>query len=99
MRAETEGRGVFDTIYEANIETIYLTAKRYTRNHHAAEEIAQDTFLKLFRNMEHTNIEAAKPWLILTAKYAAMNWRRDTAREYLVAESTDQNFFRIFHRF
>ena len=58
MRAETEGRGVFDSIYEANIETIYLTAKRYTRNHHAAEEIAQDTFLKLFRNMEHTNIEA-----------------------------------------
>ena len=48
MRAETEGRGVFDSIYEANIETIYLTAKRYTRNHHAAEEIAQDTFLKLF---------------------------------------------------
>ena len=60
MRAETEGRGVFDSIYEANIETIYLTAKRYTRNHHAAEEIAQDTFLKLFRNMEHTNIEAYK---------------------------------------
>ena len=90
MRADTEGRGVFDSIYEANIETIYLTAKRYKRNHHAAEEIAQDTFLKLFRNMEHTNIEAAKPWLILTAKYAAMNWRRDTAREYLVAEFTEE---------
>ena len=95
MRAETEGRGVFDSIYEANIETIYLTAKRYTRNHHAAEEIAQDTFLKLFRNMEHTNIEAAKPWLILTAKYAAMNWRRDTAREYLVAEFTEEEERRI----
>ena len=45
--------------------------------------------------MEHTNIEAAKPWLILTAKYAAMNWRRDTAREYLVAEFTEEEERRI----
>lgn len=90
MRAESEGRDAFDFIYETNVEAVYLTAKKYVKNHHAAEEITQDTFLKLFRNMEHTNIKAARPWLILTAKYAAINWKRDTEWEYPVAEFTEE---------
>lgn len=89
MRAESQGRDAFDCIYEANVEAVYLTAKKYVKNHHAAEEITQDTFLKLFRNMKHINTTAAKPWLILTAKYAAMNWKRDAQWEYPVAEFTE----------
>ena len=89
MRVESQGRDAFYSIYEANVEAVYLTAKKYVKNHYAAEEITQDTFLKLFQNMEHTNTEAAKPWLILTAKYAAMNWKRDAQWEYSVAEFTE----------
>ncbi|WP_346664162.1 sigma-70 family RNA polymerase sigma factor [uncultured Merdimonas sp.] len=95
MKAESNGRDAFDAIYEENAEIVYQTAKRYVGNHHAAEEIMQETFLKLFQVMENTNIRAAKPWLILTAKYAAMNYKRDGSREYPVAEFTEEEEERL----
>lgn len=76
----------FDKIYRKNAEIVYKTAIKYSGNHHEAEEIAQNVFLKLYVNIEHINLEAAKGWLILTTKYAALNRNRDKEREYLVEE-------------
>lgn len=76
----------FDKIYRKNAEIVYKTAIKYSGNHHEAEEIAQNVFLKLYVNIEHINLEAAKGWLILTTKYAALNRNRDMEREYLVDE-------------
>lgn len=76
----------FDKIYRKNAEIVYKTAIKYSGNHHEAEEIAQNVFLKLYVNIEHINLEAARGWLILTTKYAALNRNRDMEREYLVDE-------------
>ena len=90
MRADANGRDSFDEIYEAYAELVYEKAMSYVKNHHVAEEIVQETFLKFFRFRKNTNLEAAKPWLLLTAKYAAMNYNRDTKWEYAVDGVTQE---------
>lgn len=86
VEMELTGNTDFDEIYRSNAEVVYKTAVKYSGNHHEAEEIAQSVFLKLYVNMDHINLEAAKGWLILTTKYMALNRNRDLEREYLVDE-------------
>ena len=90
MGVESIGRAAFDAIYERDVEIVYKTALKYSGNHHAAEEITQNVFLKLYMNMEHINMEAARGWLILTAKYMALNVKRDSARECLTEEPEEE---------
>lgn len=76
----------FDAIYKGNVGYVYATAIKYTKNHHTAEEIVQNVFLKYYVNMENTDADAARAWLILTTKYMALNEKRDHRKEYLVGE-------------
>ena len=48
---------------------MYKVAAKYCGNHHTAEEIAQSVFMKLYMNMDHVNLDAVRPWLVLTTKY------------------------------
>ena len=86
VEMELTGNTDFDEIYRSNAEVVYKAAVKYSGNHHEAEEIAQSVFLKLYMNMGHINLEAARGWLILTTKYMALNRNRDLEREYLVDE-------------
>ena len=86
MGVKSIGKTAFDVIYNDNYDIVYKAAMKYSRNHHTAEEITQKVFLKLYMNMDHININAARSWLLLTAKYMALNYKRDMAREYLVEE-------------
>lgn len=87
---EPIGRAAFDAVYEENIEIVYRTALKYTGNHHAAEEITQNVFLKFYTVMDHTRLKAARPWLILTTKNMSLNWKRDGKWEYPVEEFTEE---------
>ncbi len=89
MGMESKDKTTFDMVYEENAEIVYKVALKYSGNHHVAEEIVQSVFIKLFVNMEHVNLNAIRPWLILTAKYMSLNYKRDTHREMLM-ESMDQ---------
>lgn len=86
MSTESKDKATFDAIYKEYFMLVYKMAVKYSGNHHAAEEITQSVFLKLYLNIEHINVDAAKSWLILTAKNMALNLKRDRAREYLVEE-------------
>lgn len=86
MRVEGTGRSAFASIYEKYFKLTYKTALRYSGNHHAAEELTQSVFLKLYVHMEHAKVDAVKPWLLLTVKYMALNQGRDRAREYLTED-------------
>lgn len=80
------GKARFDAIYEENIERVYKTALFYSGNHHAAEEIAQTVFMKLYVNIENVNPDAVNSWLLTTAKHIALNYQRETRREVLMEE-------------
>ena len=86
MRVEGTGRSAFASIYEKYFKLTYKTALRYSGNHHAAEELTQSVFLKLYVHMEHAKVDAVKPWLLLTVKYMALNQGRDRARDYLTED-------------
>lgn len=86
MGLESKNNSVFDEIYDTYAGTVYKTAMKYSENHHVAEEIVQDVFLKLLRHEKDVNKEAAGKWLTLTTKHMALNYNRDHAREYLVED-------------
>ena len=77
MEIESIGRVAFDAIYEDNIKIVYKTALRYTGNHHAAEEIAQNVFVILYTVMEHINLNAVRSWLIVSTRNMSLNYKRD----------------------
>ncbi len=86
MEAKSIRKADFEAIYKENVGYVYATAVKYTKNHHTAEEIVQNVFLKYYTNMENTDAEAVRAWLILTTKYMALNMNRDGQKEYLVEE-------------
>ena len=94
----------FDAIYEACSEEIHQIALYYSGNHHAAEEITQSVFMKIYVNLEHANIENVPEWLRVTAKHMTLNYkehyRRQRAEENImemtdsvgIVESTEDEF-------
>lgn len=86
METKAIENAAFDIIYEENAESVYRTALHYSGNHHAAEEITQTVFMKLYMNLEHINKKAVSLWLLTTAKHAAMNYNRGKKREVLLGK-------------
>ena len=86
MDVELTTKADFKVIYEENFDRVYKAAVKYSGNHHSAEEIVQNVFLKLYMNMDNVEKEAAMAWLLLTTKYMALNLKRDRKREFLVEE-------------
>lgn len=86
MRVKSIGKTAFDAIYEANVDCVFRTALYYSGNHHAAEEITQNVFVKLYVNMDDVNMDAVGTWLLTTAKHMALNYNRDNDRITLIEE-------------
>jgi RNA polymerase sigma-70 factor, ECF subfamily len=72
----------------AQLDSLYRTARRLTRNPADAEDLVQETFLKAFRAADRfepgTNLRA---WLFTILHNAARNRARDRVREALTVDS------------
>lgn len=77
----------FNEIYEKYKNLVLKTAYRYSGNYSSADDITQETFLALYKDMQkkermseeqYTNIKA---WLITTAKHKAINQSKQVERE------------------
>lgn len=92
----TENAG-FNKIYNDYKNLVLKAAHTYTGDLDTAEDIMQDTFLALYRDMSEKGIENTteyaniKSWLYTTAKHRAINYRKKTARVLSAdaAESAD----------
>lgn len=76
----TENRE-FNEIYHEYKNLILKAAYTYSGSYEIAEDITQETFLKLYMgydSMKKTNISS---WLFTTAKHAALNYKKKHARE------------------
>ncbi|MCI7182117.1 MAG: sigma-70 family RNA polymerase sigma factor [Schaedlerella sp.] len=86
----------FDEIYKKYKNRVLRTAYRYSQNKDIAEDVLQDTFMALYRDMkvkgytsadDYTNLDA---WLYTTAKHAALNYGRLRSREVLAFDSEEE---------
>ena len=81
--------------YEAYAEMIYRLGFTYMKNASDAEDVVQETFLRLVRQTDHfTNEEHIKAWLIVTASNYCKSmlrhwWNRRTEMRELEEKSED----------
>lgn len=81
MGKDSVGSVDFNDIYRSNVSSVYFTALHYSGDAHAAEEITQEVFLKLYINRENINPNAIHAWLVTSAKNMALNYKRDRWHE------------------
>lgn len=78
------GNREFNEIYEKYKNLVLKAAYVYSgNNYHAAEDITQETFLKLYIRFEDLKTGNVPAWLTTTAKHAALNYREKHSHEIL----------------
>lgn len=81
------GNREFNEIYEKYKNLVLKAAYMYSGdNSDVAEDITQDTFLKLYVNFEELKRGNIPSWLFTTAKNEALNIRKKSKREILIGE-------------
>jgi len=79
---------VFDEAFTLHNRTVFRAASAVVRDSGLAEDITQETFIKLYNNLESiTNEEMLKPWLIRVAINLAKNTIRGNSRANAREES------------
>lgn len=82
------GNREFNEIYEKYKNLVLKAAYIYSGdNYDAAEDITQDTFLKLYTGFEILKSGNIPAWLYTTAKNSAMNYKKKHKREMLTDDS------------
>jgi RNA polymerase sigma-70 factor, ECF subfamily len=67
----------FRHVVEAYQTLVFNLAYRLTYDHAAAEDVAQECFLKLYRKFDQYNLSLPfKPWLVRIAINAGLSWLR-----------------------
>lgn len=83
----TEG-DAFVAAYSEYFGVVYKEALKYSGNHHIAEEIAQDAFFTAYIQFGSESKQQIRTWILMFARYRAMNYIRDHKREVPLAEIT-----------
>ncbi|MBO5496145.1 MAG: RNA polymerase sigma factor [Oscillospiraceae bacterium] len=80
------GRSLRD-LYEEHVQTVYRIAYLYTKNKADSEDVTQDTFVQLIRQLQSGKVFASREheraWLIVTAGNTAKNLLRRRHRNDL----------------
>lgn len=66
----------FGDLYREYDKKLYSIALRYVRNHHDAEEVVQDTFLKIYKVIEKVHNlprEKIAPFIVICIKHTAFD--------------------------
>lgn len=76
-------------VYEKYHRELYLYIYSLSRNHHIAEDLTQETFLKALLSLpeEHGNIRA---WLYMVARNLFFNYREKASRNVSLEEEMER---------
>ena len=84
------GNREFNEIYKKYKNLVLKAAYIYSGdNYDAAEDITQDTFLKLYIRFDDLKGGNVSAWLFTTAKHAALNYKEKHSREVLSIDSDE----------
>ena len=68
-------------IYETYYKRLYLYALSLTGNHHDAEDLLQDTFVKAY--LSYASTGSIQYWLVKVLRNTYLNWQRKRQKEIL----------------
>jgi len=81
-RASRGNMDAFEQIYKATSSFVYNVAFRITRNSADAEEVTQDVFMKIYRNLKGFQFRSAfKTWVYRITINTAINRYRKSKKE------------------
>lgn len=83
------GNHEFNEIYEKYKNLVLRAAYLHSGDYRAAEDITQDTFLKLYIGYDKLKKDNIASWLYTTAKNAGLNYRKKTEKETLTADYSE----------
>ncbi|MEO6606822.1 MAG: RNA polymerase sigma factor [Aeromicrobium sp.] len=77
-RAAAGERAAFGQLYDRHVRPVYWQAYGVVRDVNEAEDITQDVFITMWNKIRTINLvdESALPWLLVTARFTALNARR-----------------------
>ena len=80
-RARAGDRAAFGQLYDRHVRPVYWQAYAVLGDATAAEDATQETFVTAWRRLGAIpTADSALPWLLVTARYVALNARRGTVR-------------------
>lgn len=95
----------FDEAFTLHHRTVFRTARSVVRDPGLAEDVTQEVFLRLYKNMDSIlDEEMLRPWLIRVALNVAKNTvrgniRANTREENYVKESGDEGIYSIENQY
>lgn len=77
-RAAAGDRSAFAELYDQHVRPVYWQAYSIVRQDFEAEDVTQDAFITLWRKIDTIMLadDSALPWLLVTARYKALNAQR-----------------------
>lgn len=77
-RAAEGDRAAFGELYDRHVRPVFWQAYAVVRDADEAEDITQDVFITTWNKIRTINLvdESALPWLLVTARFTALNARR-----------------------
>ncbi len=74
--------GAFEKVYKATSGFVYNVALRVTRNSQDAQEVTQDVFMKIYRNLKNFRFRSSfRTWVYRITVNTAINRYRQSLRE------------------
>lgn len=71
----------FDTIYDLTYKLVFFVAYEVVNDKTIAEDIVQDTYVKVFENINRYNSNSFTAWICTIAKNLAINYQNKRKRE------------------
>lgn len=90
-RAAAGDRGAFAQLYDRHVRPVYWQSFGILRDEREAEDATQDVFVTMWNKVRSISLvdESVLPWLLVTARYTALNARRSRQRRRSDALDTD----------
>jgi RNA polymerase sigma factor (sigma-70 family) len=83
----------FKQLFDEHKKSVFAMALSILRDFELAEDVLQESFIKLFQHMKHQEISNVKAWLISVSRNTALDLYRKKKRE--VTGFADDYFERI----
>ncbi len=92
QRARTGDRAAFAGLYDRHVRPVYWQAYGVVADRTLAEDVTQDVFITAWQKRHDLTVDdSALPWLLVTARYTALNARRGDRRRALRSTELDDD--------